>query len=574
MAAIIAVVAGVATTEVVVGLVGSQILAALAGAVVSGVVGGALMSKPSTSDFNSSATNVMINKQANNAPIPVVYGTRRVGGTIVFMASHGAYQPFHSNHSEFDTKFLSTFLVISEGEIESYISFWANNEPTVLDKFESDLWIKERYGTETQDGFTELVNVLNIQNITYNGDTHRLAGAAYLWVEMFFNPEVYPKGVPTINALVKGVKVYDPRTLSTQWSDNPVLCVRDYLTNARYGRGIDPLLIDDASFILAANYCDEEVAYNGVDFVKRYTCNGVVETQNSSLDIIKKLLSPCRGLLIFSGGLYKVIIDKPELAFFTFSEDNIIGGWKIKLGGKNSQFNRMRANFVNARKEYQPDIAIVDSKELREQDSGLLEIMIDLPFNTDIVRAKAIIAINLKQSRFPISCEFTSTIEALRVEVGDVVYINHKTPGWNTHNSGSGKKFRIMRVTLQNNDEVRILANEYDDEVYDLDIQDFKDLPSIINIDDLNFCLPPTDLSYIITKTLLTVTWGASLDPFIVGYEVSYRHTNPITPYAQYDMGDSLSWSTPSSVSAFTTLESEVRVRAYNTIGVRSEWLE
>ncbi len=577
MAVIISAIAGAATTEYVVGVLGSQFLAAIAGVVVAGAVSSALVDGPIASNFDATASNVLLNKKSNNASIPIVYGTRRVGGTVVFMASHGAYQPFHGEHSEHNVKFLSFFLVISEGEIDSYVNFLANNEPTILHKFENDLWIKERYGTDEQVGFDELVNVLNIQNITYSPDTHRLAGTAYLWVEGFFNPEVYPAGIPVINAVVKGVKIYDPRTMTTQWSENPVLCVRDYLTNARYGRAIDTSLIDDASFILAANYCDEEVAYNGVDLVKRYTCNGVIDSQNSSLDIIKQLLSSCRGLLIFSGGLYKVIIDKPEIADFTFSEDNIIGGWNIKLGNKNTQFNRIRTKFFNANKDYQPDIATVESKDLREQDGGLLEMTITLPCTSNIVLAKAISAINLNQSRQTITCEFTATIEGLRVEVGDVVYVNHKTPGWDTHNSGLGKKFRIMRVTIQNNDEVRILAREYADEVYDLDVQDFVDTPPIINVDDMSVCLPPPYLFFTVTPAILetiipivvNIRWAASPDPFVVGYEVGYKLYNSQN-WTQVDVGDSLSWSTAGSASS----ENNARVRAYNSIGVRSEWVE
>jgi hypothetical protein len=302
----------------------------------------------------------------------------------------------------------------------------------------------------------------------------------------------------------------------------------------------------------------------------------VIDTENSSLDIIKQLLSSCRGLLIFSGGLYKVIIDKPEIADFTFSEDNIISSWNIKLGNKNTQYNRIRAKFFNANKDYQPDIAIVESTELREQDGGLLEMTLALPCTSSLMLAKAISTITLNQSRQTITCEFTATIEGLRVEVGDVVYINHKTPGWDTHNSNLGKKFRIMRVTIQNNDEVRILAREYANEVYDLDIQDFADIPPNVNIDDLSVCLPPVNLVYYIkgiphvTPLVVNVSWTASPDPFIVGYEVGYKWHNSAN-WVQANVGDSLSWSTP---AGNVPSQNRVRVRAYNLIAVRSEWVE
>jgi hypothetical protein len=559
MPAVIAMIAGVATTTAVTGMVIAGITigavgAAVIGAVVSGAVAGVLIDKPDIANFKATAANVLLNKKSNNAPIPVIYGIRRVGGTIVFMATR-------------DKFVLNINLVISEGEIESYIAYYLDGKVVSTNP---DLFINEYFGTETQEANSNLE-----KNYSYYNNTHRLNGTAYIAFQFGYKKGKYPSGIPLINVLVQGIKMFDPRTSLVEWTNNPVLCVRDYLTNSRYGRDIDPSLIDDISFILAANYCDEEVAYNGTDLIKRYTCNGVVETQNNSLDIIKQLLSSCRGILIFSGGLYKIIIDKPEMAVFTFSEDNIIGGWKIKLGSKNSQYNRIRANFFNASKEYQADIAIVDSAELREQDGGLLETMTSLPFNTDIVRARAITNINLNQSRRAITCEFTATIEALRVEVGDVVYINHKTPGWDTHNSNKGKKFRITRVTIQNNDEVRILAAEYADEVYDIDIIDDDDPLINIEIDDLSFCIPPTDLtlSFNISRfdeISIFIGWTASTDAFVVSYELRYQDIDAPHDFTYINVGDNLSFVVTVLVGARIFGFS---VRAVNIIGVSSEWL-
>lgn len=558
MGAILTAVVSSAASTYVSRVVGSKLIGALAGMVISGIIGSALTSKPTVGDFDITAKNILTNKKANNAPIPVIYGTRRVGGVIVFLSVSD------------DHLFIN--LVVSEGEIDSYIRFYFNDELTTekhepynIDKF---------IGTDEQEA-----NIRLIDNFDYYTPAHRLAGTAYITVDLTYNAEVYPSGAPLIHALVKGVKVYDPRTGLIAWSDNPILCLRDYLIKERYGRSIDPLLIDDVSFIVAANYCDEEVMYNNDNAIKRYTCNGVVETQVSSLAIIKNLLSACRGILIFSAGKYKVIIDKPEIANFTFSEDNIIGGWKINLGGKKSQFNRMRANFFNSLKNYQADIAVVDKPSFRVLDGGnVLDKMIDLPFNTDIIRATAITAINLNQSRYTVTCEFTSTIEALRVEVGDVVYINHKTPGWHTHNSNLGKKFRITQIILQSSDEVKIVANEYADEVYevgDLNISESE----LVDSDDLLFCLPPSNLRVSHPEfwgsnpnglTFLSI-WDESPDAFLKEYEVGYRRLFYLSNWTYIKVGKVTNWSKWFSKGHG---HPEIRVRAINTIGVASAWVE
>ena len=228
---------------------------------------------------------------------------------------------------------------------------------------------------------------------------------------------------------------------------------------------------------------------------------------------------------MFSGGKYKLIIDKPETATFTFDEDKIVGEWSISLGDKNTKFNRMRANFFNPERDWQPDIAVVDSSASRTADNGLLlEKTIDLPFTSDIDRAKMIATINLNQSRQSITCEFTSTIEGLRCEVGDVVYIKHTTPGWDTLNSNQGKLFRIMRLTLQNNDEVRVLALEYDATAYDFGTIAASDAAPNTNLPDPytvgQISNPVFTLDKFYEYGVGTVSWDAPQDAFVAEYRL------------------------------------------------------
>ena len=58
---------------------------------------------------------------------------------------------------------------------------------------------------------------------------------------------------------VQGKKVYDPRSGITAYSNNPWLCIRDYLTDTRYGCRVPAAMIDDASFISEANYAEQRV---------------------------------------------------------------------------------------------------------------------------------------------------------------------------------------------------------------------------------------------------------------------------------------------------------------------------
>lgn len=557
-----------AVTGVVAGVIGAGVVAtaigATAGAIVAGAVSGALTDTPELANetVEATASGLLINKASNNASIPVIYGTRRVGGTRVFMEVSGS-----------DNKYLHIVLAVGEGEIHSFTQYYLNDIAYNDARFNNKVTITPHTGSDNQTVDTGLSGA--VSNWTSN---HRLRGTAYLYVKLEFDQDAFPSGLPTITADVKGVKVYDPRASATAWSDNPALCIRDYLTNTRYGRGIPASQIDDASFTASANYCDENVTIGGVS-KKRYSCDGVVNTRSGSMVILKKLLTSCRGFLVFTGGKYKLVLDKIETAVFTFSEDNIVGTWNIGLGDKRVQYNRINGNFFNPLRQWQPDIAVVDSPTLRTQDNGLLlEKSIELPFTSDIDRAKMIATINLNQSRQQITVEFNATIEALRCEVGDVVYVKHPTPSWDTLNNNYGKKFRVIKIRIQNTDEVRVSLLEYDANAYDFGTIAVTDTSPNANLPDLTTTVAPTNLTAVESlydtigsagvKVRVDLNWTASEDIFVKEYNVEWK----LSTASAYNFLTTTR-STSARLDDVDPLLHDFRVRAVNTIGVSSSYL-
>ena len=61
-----------------------------------------------TNEFDDFERGILLNKQSNDANIPVVYGERLIGGTRVFMETSGT-----------DNTYLYMAIVLSEGEINS-----------------------------------------------------------------------------------------------------------------------------------------------------------------------------------------------------------------------------------------------------------------------------------------------------------------------------------------------------------------------------------------------------------------------------------------------------------------------
>ena len=66
---------------------------------------------------DQNARGVLLNKFSANASIPVVYGTRKVGGNVVFLETSGT-----------DNEFLYMAVILSEGEIDDITSIFIDDK--------------------------------------------------------------------------------------------------------------------------------------------------------------------------------------------------------------------------------------------------------------------------------------------------------------------------------------------------------------------------------------------------------------------------------------------------------------
>ena len=556
-------------------------------------------------DMSAQAQSVLANQQGSTNPLPVIYGERRVGGTPIFYHVSGD-----------DNEFLHVVYAIAEGEIQGVSQVYLNNDkvnttPDLYDTSLTDPLINEGEG-----GLVGNVSVFGMENIhkpkyeptvkyeIYRGTTtqtadrdlisetngawtssDRLQGVAYAYVRFRFEPEVFGNtGIPQVNFDVIGKKTRSTTSGGTTYkvfSNNPADCIEDYLTNTIYGRSIPSSQIDSTSFTTARNICDTEVTVGGKT-QKKYTCNGILNTNNKALDNIEKLLTSCRGSLIFSGGKYKLLIDDTGTAVQTFDEDNIVGAFELSLGGKEYKANKIRANFFNKNRDMQGDFAIVESSTFKTEDNGLsLERAIELPFTDQMERAQMISTINMKQSRQSLVFKFTSTIVGLRAEIGDVVFISLESLGWNTLNSNQGKKFKIMKLAIKNNDEVDITAREYDDDVYNFGLIQAEDttpntnLPNFSSEDKPTITTPSEEL-IAIPPTLfnrVTINWTQPNKSSVESYEIGINRLNSVrfANKASYDF-EGRSVTESFTIDKLEEGQYFVAVRAKNRLGVYSDF--
>ena len=638
--------ASLATASFIGGATG-LVAGGVANLAVQSLIGSNSPSSAQSALSSAQAQGILINSQSNVDPIPVIYGRRRVGGTRVFIEVSGS-----------SNEYLHLVLVLSEGPVTAIDNVYLDDVLSTDAKFTGLLTVTKHLGTPGEAADAALT-----ADVPKWTSACKLSNCAYLYVKLKYDRNAF-SGLPTITADVRGRTLYDPRDGQTRYSNNPALVIRDYLSNAIYGRGIASSAIDDTSIAAAANACDIRItapifsdiftvstttealtfaqpipidtgdgvkvsstatvpsplvagttyyaikvtdtsyqlattmansfAGTAIDLTSAgsgqhtlaqvnyaaYACDGTIDTNQTAYDNVRALLTACRGMLVFSGGKYRLVLDVATTASsFGFTESNITGSWVISQAGKRAKYNRVTAGFYNPAKKWQPDLAMVESTALRATDNGLiLEAKIDLPFTANSYRAQNIGQLTLNQSRYGLVVKFSAFQEGLRCEVGDVVPITHSTPGW------SAKLFRIMQIEIKDNDEVYVVAREYSASVYTQAVLSPAAVIAQSNLPD-PFSVPAVSGLTLTSGTseLLRLADGSVISRIRVGW------TAPTEVYAQKgqvevqskattDLGWSpvdivaaelgVAWVSPVQDSA----SYNVRIRAINSIGVRGAW--
>ncbi len=249
-------------------------------------------------DLDNFETGVLLNKQTNDANIPVIYGERLVGGTRVFLDSGGG----NSN------QYLYMCIVMAEGEVNSIeeilvddktvtwasglsdgtevevassdSNFYKANPSVENSSAESLIRVEPHFGTDGQSASGILSALSNW------GSNHKLSGLCYLALRFKWNQDAF-SSIPKVQAIIKGrkVKTYNSSLVeqSPSFQTNPAWCLLDYLTNERYGKALTISNIDLQSFYDASVICATQVTpYSGGSNISIFDTNAVLDTSKKS----------------------------------------------------------------------------------------------------------------------------------------------------------------------------------------------------------------------------------------------------------------------------------------------------
>ena len=545
-----------------------------------------------TNEFDDFERGILLNKQSNDANIPVIYGERLVGGTRVFMETSGT-----------DNTYLYMAIVMAEGEINSIeevrvddkaVTFASSlsdgtevevgsGDSNFYKNSESLIRIQPFFGTDGQSA-SSLLSTLSSW-----GSNHRLRGLCYLALRFKWNQDAFT-GIPKVQAKIKGKKVVTlASNLSEQtasFSTNPAFCILDYLRNERYGKGIATSEIDLQSFYDASQVCVTQVTpYSGASDINIFDTNAVIDTSQKIIDNVRELLKGCRGYLPYTGGKYKLIIETTGSASITLTEDNIIGGYNLSIPTKNERYNRVIVGFVNPARNFQVDevqfpplddsgLASADQHAtMKTADGGfLLEGRFSFKTLTSPYQAEEMAEVILRRSREAMTLGLNVSFDAYDLAIGDIVNITHSSLGF------SAKAFRVMGLTFNEDFTIGLSLVEYQASHYtwasksEVSSTPSTNLPNPFNIQPpASVTLSDQLIEYNDGTVIvaLDISIGASPDSFIDFYQVEYKLSTD-SDFIIYAQGSGLNHRV---LNVIDQSSYDVRVKAVNSLGISSTYV-
>ncbi len=546
-----------------------------------GAIGGIFGFMPDVPDFNlgqgqsgeGMIQGILVNKTGATGHIPLVYGTRRVGGSVIFISTNG-----ESN------KYLYVAMTLCEGQVPSdaiekiiledrIMDIGTLNHGEVVSPNDADKY-SGRVQFQFFDGRDDQIASSILKEAPGWSDQHRLQGISYIaaryqWdqIETREDAEANPfkGGVPRLNVIMKGKKVFDATTLGSSHAtaygseslihtNNPVSCLLDYMRNPRFGKGLNNDSFDWQSWGVAADLCNQDVQFvAGGDNQKVFTCNAAIDTSVSLMSNIKILLSGFRGMMPYTQGLYKLNIEhagddtditstSTPSVVLSIDNDDIVGGMSLEGEVKENRLNRCIVTYTDIGTDenptFKPNDAVFpdrqdsdqktsDDQYLAEDGNIRLEKKITMPHITSREEALQFAEVSVKKSRNAKIVSFTTTLRASNVTVGDLISVT------NEHIGLSNKIFRVLSVNVSNQGAINFSAVEHTPANYAM-----KHKPGDIDRPQNN---PPDDDPYAGQRADLTLTnaegeriagqtfyfisasFTKSSDPLIERYYVYYK---------------------------------------------------
>lgn len=308
----------------------------------------------------------------------------------------------------------------------------------------SKVKIRSYLGTSTQTADATLISLFP----TLWTSAHRARGVAYLICEFDYDETAFPSGLPNVSAIIRGAKLYDPRTATTVWSENPALMVRHVLTHPQFGKRASMTAAEDARITAAANACDASTVYtvDGVAQTARalYTAAIVLPFGGPARDALDDLAQAMGGQWAYSGGEFHLRAGGYTASVLTLTDADLAVVQRDQDGSENQSpvnitthrardqmFNIVTATIWDAAQDYkQTTLTPLKGAALITRDGVELVQDVQMPAVGYAPQALHISGIMLRDARDPMAVALPFKLSAYRVELFDTISLTLDRYGW------------------------------------------------------------------------------------------------------------------------------------------------
>jgi len=498
--------------------------------------------------------------EGSSVPLPVCYGRNLIGGSQVYFRTSSNYTfanplsggtVFNSNlgssRSGKKNEYLYIQQAVCQGKISKFIDWRIDDQDSNTAELQYGQRAHCYTGTVASTDPMILANFSSRTNALFTNAAH---------ASMVFRlnrDEPQYGGPPSVSFFVEGNLVYDIQlvsgvySLSTNklYSNNPALCLLDYLLNSEYGRGLSINEIDLESFYKAKLVCNTIVKTNvnlsgniwlrnniNTRNIPLYECNIILPSDRSVRENVISILSTMGdAVLVWSNGKYKLKLQYPQTESqielsSTLSDNEIIrGSFNIKYPSASERINYCTIRYADEAEDFKEKTASWPKKGTTIYNSFLAQdnnVPLEKSFSeegiTDFYHALAKAEELVRLSRTDVRYSFTVSIENYFLEPGDIVKIDSKL------NFISNEYIKIQEVKVNEDGTADITGTRYDYTQLAWNVADDQVIESKVTYD---FSVePPTNFSAstvsnndsIVNSVLLS--WTESNDNTVVDYVI------------------------------------------------------
>lgn len=298
-------------------------------------------------------------------------------------------------------------------------------------------------------------------------NSDRFAGITALVVELEYDQDAFPSGIPSISAVVRGQKVLDPRIGSTAWTENPALIARAW-SLASYGGACLTSEVVDAKIIAAANACDISTSFStptGAVVQPLFQCGIVCPLDGKPDDALSEIVESMAGKWGWAGGQLSVVAGAYRSPVFTITEDMISDAGSIKIvpqGPRVDLVNIIKATISDSAQNYVSAVMPqVRSAAYIAADGQELVREVQFSGVTDNTHAQHVAGVMMREARESLTVELPCKFHAWQLELFDVVRLTLPVFGF------AAKEFEVLGWRFGMGDGVTLSLKETGASIYD-----------------------------------------------------------------------------------------------------------